>query len=305
MSNSTTSTCPKPGIYPNVPFDDYLAWDAVSSSRLRLAARSLAHYNAGFTSEPTPAMTLGTLCHAGVLEPLAIAKRFCFMPDYAAHPDNVTAKGERSWSAGTRFVAEMQENFKRLHHDKEIVSEDAYNKMVGIATTLSSCPIMRGLLSAGRSEVSIVWDDPTTGLRCKARCDWLDIGNDRCALLDLKTTADASEFGRSIVRYGYHRQMAHYARGVEVVTGHRPTAYIAAVETSAPFGHMVAPMDGDALESGSREIDELLARVAESIATDTWPSYEHPESWKLPEWYTRKSAEPVELVLEDGEVVVV
>jgi hypothetical protein len=250
-------------------------------------------------------MTLGSLCHAGVLEPLAIVQRYTFMPDYSKDEENVTGSGERSFSKATKYVKTKEEAFRSVNRGKDIIEESDYHRMVGIATTLSSCPIMRGLLSAGRSEVSIVWDDATTGLRCKARCDWLDIGNDRCSLLDLKTTADASEFGRSIVRYGYHRQMAFYSRGVEIVTGHRPTAFIAAVETSAPFGHMVAPMDADALELGSREMDELLARVAESIATDTWPSYEHPESWKLPEWYTRKSAEPVELVLEDGEVVVV
>ncbi len=295
----------KVGIYYDIAFAIYLAIEAASSSRLQKMVRSALHYLAGFIGEPTAAMGLGTLCHAGVFEPLLIPKRFTFMPDYSNDEENVTAAGERSYHKGTKYVKGKEETFRSVNRDKEIISEDDYNRMVGVATTLSSCPIMRDIMAHGKPEVTLIWDDPETGLRCKARADWLHIGTDRVVLLDLKTCADASEFQKSIVRYGYHRQMALYARGVEVLTGRRPEVWVCAIETSPPYGHMVARMDLDALELGSREVDQLLARVAECQATGTWPSYEHPVSWRLPEWYTKRSAEPVELVLDDGEAILV
>ncbi len=296
---------PEPGIFPNVPFEEYLEWDCVSASRLKLAGRSMAHYQVGSNGEPTPSMNLRSLCHAGVLEPLAIAKRYCFMPDYSKHEGNVTAKGERSYSVSTKFVLEMQEQFKKLHFDKEIITEESYNKMIGIAGVLGSCPVMRALTSEGQPEVSIVWDDPGSRLRCRSRCDWLRVEQGRAVLLDLKTTADASEFERAIVRYGYHRQMAFYRRAVEVATGVTPEVRIVAIETAAPYGHKIAPMDPDALDLGALEVDRLLAQVALCNATNEWPSYDHPDAWKLPEWYTKRTAEPLELVLEDGETILV
>jgi len=284
---------PPPGIYENIPPDTYFAWDAVSNSRLNLMARSPAHYNAGFQGEPTPAMSLGSLCHAGVLEPLEIAKRFTFEPDWASDPRNTTSDGARSFSASTKFVKEMKSKFRELHHNSEIVSEDQFNRMVGISTTLSNCEVMRGLMSSGKPEVSIVFDDAETGLRCKSRCDWLHVGKGGSVLLDLKTTADASEFERSIVKYGYHRQMAFYRRAVEAATGERPAVWICAIETSAPYGHRVAPMDPETLAIGETELDALLQRVAECQASEQWPGYDNPETWRLPEWYRR--SKPIEL----------
>ncbi len=294
---SKNESCPPPGIYHNVDFETYLTWDAISNSKLGLMAKSPAHYAAGFQGEPTKAMSLGSLAHCGILEPLAIAKRYTFCPKYSEHPDNVTANGERSFSASTKFVKSMEDQFRKLNHDKEIIAEADYLKMVGIAGTLSGCPIIRGLMSSGRPEVSIVFDEQSSGLRCKARADWLHVGKDSAVLLDLKTCADASEFERSIVRYGYHRQMAFYRRAVEVATGIRPAVFICAVETSAPFGHRVALVAPEAMVIGADEADELLARIADCSVAGEWPSYSHPDSWELPEWYRR--SQPVELTIGD------
>jgi hypothetical protein len=294
---------PGPGIYENVPPEIYFLWDAVSNSRLNLMARSPAHYNAGFQGEPTPAMSFGTLVHDGVLEPLSIIQRNVFEPDWSLDERNTTSDGARSFSSATKFVREQKAKFRELHRDKKIVSESDYNKMVGIATTLSNCEVMRGLMSAGKPEVSIVFDDPETGLRCKSRCDWLRVGKGGSVLLDLKTTADASEFERSILKYGYSRQLAFYRRAVELSTGERPAVWICAIETQSPFGHRVATLAAETLAIGEHELDELLQRVAECQASDTWPGYAHPDAWRLPEWYRR--SQPVELqigseVLEVG-----
>lgn len=284
MSDVLLKKCPEPGIHRGVPAEEYFAWDAVSNSRLSLMKRSPLHYRSGF-GDPTAQMRLGSLVHSGVLEPLSIAKRYVFMPDYSNHPDNVTSNGTRSFSSATTFVKQMQESFRKLNHDKEIVSEDDYNRMVGMAQALTSHQTSRRLFAEGEAEVSLVWDDSTTGLRCKARMDWLKpSGSPLC--VDLKTTMDGAEFERAIVRYGYHRQMAFYARGLAAL-GIDAEPWICCIETKSPYGVRAARMDSEALACGSREASELLERVLECQQADQWPGYSDPEFWGLPEWYMR------------------
>lgn len=281
--------CPDPGIYFDVPSADYFAWDAVSNSRLSLMARSPMHYKHGY-GEPTPAMRLGSLIHSGVLEPLSIAKRYVFMPDYSSHPHNVTANGERSFSSATKFVKSMQEQFTKLNHDKEIVSEGDFNTLLGIAASLTANTVTRELLRDGVAEASVVWIDEETGLLCKARVDWLKHKDGK--FCDLKTTVDASDFERSLYRYGYHRQMAFYRRGL-LANGIDSEPWIMAVEKSAPFGCRAAPMDSAAVAVGNDDLDVLLNRVVECEQSGQWPGYANPESWALPDWADRGQVELV------------
>lgn len=297
MSQSP-SKCPEPGVYENVPPEEYFSWDAVSNSKLNLLRKSPLHYQHGYP-ESTPAMRLGSLVHSGVLEPLAIAKRYVFMPDYSSHPDNKTAKGDRSFSGATSFVKSMEEQFRKFHHDKEIVTEEQYHTMVGMAQALQANAIARDLLRDGRAEVSVVWVDDDTGLKCKARADWLKPG----VMVDLKTTLDAGEFERAVVRYGYHRQMAFYERGLSA-HGIEVTPWIIAVEKSAPFGCRCAPMAEAALDLGHRELDELLQVLVACQENGHWPGYENPTAWELPAWYGRGVEDDVELVI-GGETLTV
>lgn len=286
--------CPDPGVYRDVPAEEYHSWEAVSNSRLSLLKRSPLHYQHGFTAT-TAQMALGSLVHSGVLEPLSIAKRYVFMPNYASHPDNVSKTGVRSFSASTDFVKKMQEQFQSLNFDKEIVSEEQYNTMIGMASALQANVAARDLLRDGEAEVSLVWDDPDTGLRCKCRIDWLKAKSR--IFVDLKTTADASEFERSIVKYGYHRQTSFYQRGLLLAAGIEAVPWVIAAETKAPFGCRSAPMNSEALKLGLYEVDELLAKVVQCQTAGEWPGYENPGSWTVPDWYTRQNEPEVELII--------
>lgn len=292
--------CPEPGIYHNIPAEDYFAWEAVSNSKLSLMNRSPMHYKHGF-GEATTAMQLGSLVHSGVLEPLSIAQRYVFMPDYSNHPDNKTGKGDRSYSSATTFVRAMEESFRHLHHDKEIVSQTDYNMMIGMATALVSNQTARLLLREGVAEVCCVWIDSITGQTCKARIDWLDKPGSR--FCDLKTTQDAGDFERSIVRYGYHRQMAFYSRGLSA-NGIDATPWILCVDKSAPYGCRTAPMDALSITHGNTELDALLARVVECEQAGQWPGYDNPESWGCPAWYLKQAEPDVELII-GGESIFV
>jgi hypothetical protein len=117
--------------------------------------------------------------------------------------------------------------------------------------------------------VTVTWTDPTHGIPCKSRQDW--IGG---TILDIKTTADIDprRFAALALRYGYVHQLAWYRWGVECATG--VTDYpcqIIAVESDEP--HDVALYTLDELDLGAalEEVQELLARYAECSATGSWP----------------------------------
>jgi hypothetical protein len=268
--------------------DEYRKWNAVSHSRLSLAAKSPAHYRYGRAIDPNRTLRLSSLVHCGVLDPLAIAKRYCFMPDFAQMPENINSQGERSYSSSTSYVRTMQERFRQLHPNRQLLSEAEYERMVGIARSLHENDLVLDLLRVGRPEVSIVWDDKPTGLRCKMRTDWLRIecGLPDAIVVDLVTTQDATRFEHAIATYGYHRRMAFQLRGL-LATGFASDIqpWIIAVETHAPFACRVARLCDDAIATGHYEVDDLFKVVACSKANACWPAYENPAHWDVPADY--------------------
>ena len=65
---------PQDGIYRNVPFADYLEWDAVSNSALSRFARVPAA--AHVPIDDTAALALGRALHCAILEPERFAREY-------------------------------------------------------------------------------------------------------------------------------------------------------------------------------------------------------------------------------------
>jgi len=269
----------KPGIYHNLPFDDYRELDAVNNGKLSLMARSAKHCK-NPAQEETNALQSGRLAHIAVLEPLDVLQRHVVMPKFAKHEQNVAASGERSTSR-TKWVQEQEEQFRALHVGKEMISQAAYDEMLGVAQSVAEHAKARKLLhSDGDSEVTIVWEDEETGLLCKGRMDRLCLPR----FADLKTSEDLNKFRHSFRNYGYYRQMAFYQDGYAKITGEILEPWIVAVEKKPPYCVQAAPVADDALEYGRQEYQRLLRQYAECLAKDHWPGPESPDAWRLPEW---------------------
>lgn len=287
---------PKPGIYKDVPFAEYLAWDAISNSRISMAIRSLMHFRDGAFKGPSPTLRLGTFIHCGALEPLSIAMRYAVMPPYEKDPRNVTKGGERSTSKATTFYRQMEEQFRQANAGKELVEQSDYDTLIGISKSLAKSQRAAEFLSErGDSEVSILWIDDETQLPCKARIDHLNSG-----INDLKTCADALKFPKSIATYGYHRQGAHYQEGLAVLTGEEKPFRLIAVETTPPYGVRAAALNEDAIETGRSEVRKALLAIARAKDTGDWPGYEDPSSWCLPSYYG--GGDEIELTI-NGETI--
>lgn len=285
-----------PGIYEDVPFADYLAWDAVSNSKLSLMAKSPRHFKLGFFKEPTPSMQLGSLYHCGVLEPLAFADRYVIQPDFHLLPENVTANGAPSESKQTSFVKTKTREFREIHVGREAVSRQWYKQMLSLVTELSINPEANALLNCdGHTELSIVWDED--GILCKARIDKLAY---EVAIADLKSTLDIERFQNTIGRFGYHRQMAHYQRGWEILTGDTLPTWLIAVESSEPNTVQAAPLHEESLAVGYSARRKLMDQLRNCLETDHWPGKPNPSHWHVPAWAEEEEA--IELIL-DGQTI--
>jgi len=275
---------PEPGIHENIPFAEYCAWPYVNNSSLAALRRSPAHYKAAMENqrEPTEAMLFGTLAHAGKLEPLSIPQNYIVMPRFEGEIRRDDGS-EYSNVKASKAYKEKVEEFHSVNTGKEIVSQDMFDNLIALCDSLSRNELSaKWLRCDGPAEVSLVWDDPITGLRCKARCDKLDWKAKR--ITDLKTTRDCMDFCRSLGKYGYARQAAFYRDGLGVLTGDEYEFCIVAVEKEPPFGVMSAPMSEDTLVAGHIEYRKALNAIYECGQSQEWPGYSDPPAWELPHY---------------------
>jgi hypothetical protein len=272
---------PEPGIYENIPFNTYLAWEAVSNSRLGLIEQSPLHYKR-YVPTASSGYLLGSLAHCGTLEPTSVADRYAVMPLFELDPENCTQKGDPSTSTTTTYYKQKAAAFREANAHKEVVPQASYESMSQIVFALQQDAKTWDLLSGdGHFELSLVWLDPETDILCKARLD--RVTNDG-RLADLKTTIDIFKFQKSIHSYGYNRQLAHYLMGYSVLKGEYLDPWLAVVESKLPHAVMSAPLGERTLELGERRRAKAMRTLANCLATGEWPGPSAPEVWDVPEW---------------------
>ncbi len=286
---------PEPGIYENIPFADYLAWDAISNSKLSLLAKSPRHFKQGFFKEPTPSMQLGSLYHCGVLEPLMFADRYAICPEFHLYAENCTANGAPSKSTATKFVKDRMDEFRELSQGREIVPREWYDDTIALVRELcANAEAHRILSDPGPRELSIIWDEGD--ILCKARIDKVAAG----VIADLKSVADIDAFERSIGRFGYHRQMAHYQRGWKELTGDTLSPWLIAAESSRPFTILAAPLHSEAMIEGHLSRERLMDLLRDCLEENVWPGRPNPKHWNVPAWALEQ--QEVDLVV-DGKTI--
>lgn len=291
----TTAATPEPGIYEDVPFAEYLAWDAVSNSRLSLLAKSPRHFQIGEYKEATLPMQLGQLIHCGVLEPLAFAARYAILPEFHLDAENTTTTGTATTSKTTKYVKDKIRDYTALCTDREVVPREWYEDTLALVKELHANTAARELLQDhGPRELSILWHEG--GITCKARIDKKTAN----AIVDLKTTAMIENFQTAIGRFQYHRQLAHYQNGWHVLTGETLQPWLIAVETSSPFAVLAAPLSSEALVEGHIARNRLLDKLRACRELNEWPGMPNPRAWQVPAWAIE--TEPVELIV-NGQTV--
>lgn len=235
-------TIPNEGFHFGVPESDYRAWPACNYSALKILVQggTPAHYRALLDSDDedsgTKAQTFGRLAHRAILEPDRL-------DSFRQLPENIKRRTGKDWVAlcsdnpGITFLppAEWSQHEQQKERAKRLRDGVMQN------------PILADIIGRAKPEVSMLWTDKDTGLRCKARMD-LFTGNE---IGDIKTTSlnVPYQIARSAYKYGYHIQVAMYTDGASLLLGRccelKPIPFwFIFIETNEP--HLVSVYNGHA-----------------------------------------------------------
>jgi len=238
---------------------EYHAHPALSSSGIRQFKRSPAHYQAWLKDRQTDsdALRFGRLVHCLTLDVSAFDSEFIIKPEDV----DFRTKAGKEWraSVGERAVVDVEE-MERARAISDAIHADR-----------DAGPMLKD----GEPEVSLFAD--CGGVEVKARPDFVpaEFGEFGDALIDIKTCADASEdeFSRSIAKYGYHIQAAHYLEVARLCGLARKRFIFIAVEKVAPFAIGVYELDEAAMLVALAEHRRLVKRFRECMKNDAWPAY--------------------------------
>lgn len=285
------------GIHLDVPFSDYLAIDAVSNSGdLSRVRRSAAYYHAmkgKDTGGSSPAMRVGSLVNDFVLVPHLALSRFVVAGDCGATLKN----GNECGNAG-RVVVDG-ESYCGKHapdsapDDMILVTEEQVRRAQDMADAVLDDEDAAALLNrCGLREVTMLWTDRATGLRCKGRVDAIEDGTVNPfrlpAMLDLKKSmyAHPDRFPSEVMRRGYHQQLAFYDSGYHTITGLHTEPYIVAVnDQKGDDVHEVGTYQiiADAIEAGRDANRKALAFIKKCQDEGRYPGF-GARPMSIPAW---------------------
>ena len=256
---------PQPGVYIDVPADEYHSWDALSASCLKQLAVSALNCRWWMDQSddgPTMAMYFGTVLHMKLLQP----ELFDSMA--------VEVKGFKPGAIRTTLAK------TRAAHPNRLPLAEGWSKSLKILGGRAKADKETRIALGGESlnEVAVVWRSQH-GLPCKALLDRVKLGDDCNTIVDIKTTARPGDddFGRTCWDLGYDIQAAFYLRAHEAAAEFdlrfRKEARFEFVvmQNDAPYDVGAGPPDEAFLDVGRQRMNELMPWFTHCWANDTWP----------------------------------
>jgi len=241
----------EPGIYFDLPFEQYIRLDARSHSEFKKL--EISPYNfwyhvlhaPDFTDDKiSPQMLWGKMLHTMVLEPETFEDSFAVRPNPDHYPEALrTATDLKQWlkdngegSSGNKpelidriqiMASQMNRDvliwdnmIEEFEHNVEergqlIVTDEMFEKAQSARKMIAINPDYNDRFTDGYAEVTIVWDDEETGVRLKARIDYLTANTK----FDLKTFNNFMSINfetamiKAIFGNKYHLQSVMYMDG--------------------------------------------------------------------------------------------
>lgn len=278
----------EPGVYYDLPEADYHAqhdWLSWSRMKLLIPPSTPAHFKASLKKgeERKRHFDLGKVVHRLVL-------------GEGAEFEVVQAlnKQKKPYEATSYDTVSAQVDRDRIYSEGRVpILRAELDAAEAMATSVGQHRIAAALLSEGKPEVSLFWIDDETGVKCRARLDWLpnpDIGARRLVVPDLKTALDGSAlaFGKAAANHGYFGQWTHYLDGVRALGINKDPAFLfVVVEKDDP--HLVNVgqfVKRDDVIQARRAVDHCRRLYTECLASDAWPGYgDDINDFELPQWW--------------------
>ncbi|MDN5249459.1 MAG: PD-(D/E)XK nuclease-like domain-containing protein [Alphaproteobacteria bacterium] len=160
------------GIYFNLNEDEYHKDLALGSTNLKMLLGNPEDYWYDKFKEAraeTPALTYGRQIHKCILEGVE-----AFSETYASYEGNLNTKAGKEAFELAKATG------------KTPIKLDEFNKILSVNTQIKQDPSIDKIFKKGIAEISVIWTDEKTGIRFKARFDYLR----KNSIIDLKTLSN-------------------------------------------------------------------------------------------------------------------
>lgn len=281
MKCNRTPNTTKPGSYEGVPFGEYVKWAAWSKSKL-FAGRTLREVRAycDGTHEPaTGPQRLGSLAHARIVEGRPLTG--LLEVETVKGPTGRDRQLTTTATAETWHLADEQ-------NDGIVIAPGWVEQIEAMAAAFgANSEAVRLFQDAPNAEVSIVWTDDATGLRCKSRLDRVGPG----LVVDLKTTSEQDWERwqtRLAVDFHYDAQAAMYLAAAEAAGFGECEWRFVTVGTFEPYPVIVHEVSEQFLRIGRARLRERMNAVAVAVATNEWPGDPLSVLMDVPGWLAKQ-----------------
>lgn len=176
--------------------------------------------------------------------------------------------------------------------------EADYERVQAMAAKLREHPLAGKLLQpgTGEPEASLFWQDPETGVWCRARVDWLPHAHDGLLVVpDYKTTDSVApeDIERAVYRYGYHVQEEFYTRGIRALGLAERLAFVFVFQMKEPpYLVEVYRTDDIAKRIAEHQVREALHEYRRCTDAGHWPGFhDDVATVSLPRWVESQYAQ--------------
>jgi hypothetical protein len=261
-----------------------------SASVLRLFTQPPAVYKESYLAgldqpdEPEEAFKLGTAFHLAELEPAKFADTYITTPEFGhtrkhAGSGTTTEQGKANKEKRDAWVAANQAPGKVL------LSPEDWRFLTGAHASIRKHKIAMALLANGVYESTIIWTDPDTKLRCKARPDCYQ--PQRGLVTDLKSARDVSPdgFAKACFNLCYDQSAAFYLRGLKALgLPAKDWAFVATCK-KPPYLTATYVLSQSDMDRAADRVEGLMQKMAKAVEQGVYEGY--PESLVelvLPTW---------------------
>lgn len=290
-----------PGMYPGVPFADYLAQPAVSAGLLKViinecprAAWFQSWLNPAREPDDSHASDVGSIAHAILLEGSTDGVAVIDPENYPSKTGSVPTGWTTKDIRAARDDARAAGKIPVLLPDMLAIENMVDSARHFIDSLKNSEPAIYAAFQpdGGVSEVSCIWQED--GMTCRMRPDRLS--NDRKLIVDPKFTERSVEPGTwsrtQMTPMGYWISAAMYRRGCRHLFGTEPDYVFLVVSQNAPHLCSLVGVDPAGFDHGGMQVERGLRVWRECVERGWWPGYParcvYPE---VPPWEQARELE--------------
>ena len=250
----------------------YDGWAGINASSLKKFMVSPMHYKDWAdnkdTEKPNDAFRFGTAFHMAVLEADRFAKHFIQAPEV----DRRTTVGKATW-------AEFQSQLN-LAGDNYLTKTE-FDSLSNMVWGVNANKFWNEIKSDKEEEYREAgFECEYLGIKIKGRIDYFN--KDKNVIIDWKTISETPTkrtVKSEIYSKNYDVQNFFYQKGVEIVTGVKPTFYFGFIEKKAPHAIAFYELPQWRLDEVQELVDVELIRMQNAKETGIWtglPSENNP-----------------------------